>query len=79
MVTVALCNVSAVTSPTGHHNRTFPLTGTRYYYWIKGVQLCVCVCVKTLGMWVYARECNIFERCTVETRALTQRYGCVKA
>lgn len=53
MVIVVLCNVSAVTSPRGHDNRTCSLTCTRSYCW-KGLDhrclslsVCACVCENT--------------------------------
>lgn len=62
MVTVALCNVSAVTSPRGYYNRTCSMSCTRNDCW-KGldhrcVSLSVCayVCVKTLSI-LYVGVC----------------------
>lgn len=81
MVTVALCNASAVTSPRGRYNSTFSLTSTRSYCWMGLDQRCVslsvsvCVGANAEHMWVLENATLLKD---VETRALTQSYVCVQ-
>lgn len=61
MVTSALCNLSAVTSPRGHYSRTSPSTRALAVtaHWIKGVYPCLCVCKH----W-HVGVCNTIKICT---------------